>query len=101
MIDDAVLANTARAQGFDLRPEVRLTMTGARARATVDRVKAEVRQSRRRPTTRSTISSAVRWLDVDAPETMLVVHAVALRPREPGAHANRPRGTWPRPSRRP
>jgi hypothetical protein len=85
LIDDAVAASVARAQGFDRVPEVQFATTMARARATVDRIKADAWRS---PPTDAEIAdlSEERWLDVDAPETFAVVHAVARRPSPPDPH---------------
>lgn len=86
LIDDAVVANVARAQRVDERSGVRLTVTSTRARATVDRIKAKARMV---PPSDDEVreASAERWLEVDVPETMVVVYAVALRPKPANAQA--------------
>ena len=86
LVDDAVAAKSAMVRGLDHRPDVGRAMTAAQARATVDRIKTE---ARRAPPTEDEVRerSEAHWVDVDAPESMRVVHAVALRPKAPDPQA--------------
>ena len=86
LVDDAVVSRAAIAQRMGQRPEVELSVRTAEARATLDRIGEEARRTP--PTDAEVLAlSKIHWFEVDAPESMVAVHAVALRPKKPDAHA--------------
>jgi peptidyl-prolyl cis-trans isomerase C len=83
LVDDAVAASAAKARGLDRTPEVAFATTAARARATMDRLKAAAALG---PPTDAEVATLTKahWLEVDAPEAMVAVHAVVLFPKHRG-----------------
>jgi hypothetical protein len=78
LIDDAVAAGRARANGLDRSPPVARTVTAVAARAVVDRVRREARAHP--PKDDEVVELSQRhWIELDLPETVRVVHAVARR----------------------
>ncbi len=86
LVDDAVAAKGAVGRGLDRAPDVRVASTAAKARAALDRAGADARRS---PPTDEEVRAltAEHWVDADRPETFVVIHAIALRPKKPDAAA--------------
>jgi peptidyl-prolyl cis-trans isomerase C len=86
LVDDAVAAKGAEMRRLGETPDARFAERAVLARATLDHIRA---QGLRAPPTDDEVRSmsAARWLEVDVPETLVVVHAVALRPKLPDARA--------------
>jgi len=86
LVDDVVAAKGATARGLDRAPEVQLARTSTVAMATIDRIRAKAHA---KPPTDDEVRalSELHWLEVDAPETMEAVHAVAIRPKVADSHA--------------
>jgi len=81
LIDDVVAAKYAAAHGLDRTAAVNVAVTSVRGRATIDHVKAAARQE---PPTDDEVRALteLHWVEVDAPETIVAVHAIALRPKK-------------------
>lgn len=86
LVDDAVAAKGAETRHLGETPDARFAESAVLARATLDHIRSQALGS---PPTDDEVRSmsAARWLEVDVPETMVVVHAVALRPKSPDARA--------------
>lgn len=87
LVDDAICANAARARGLDLERTASWLLTAARARTTADRIRAEALQAG--PPTDTEIADLTKqyWREVDRPEAVRVVHALAGKsdPKKPDA----------------
>ncbi len=86
LVDDAVAAKGALARGMNRAPNVLLETSAARARSTIARARGEATRSQPNDDEVRALS-ATHWLDVDRPETMVVIHAIAVRPKKPDAVA--------------
>jgi peptidyl-prolyl cis-trans isomerase C len=88
LLDDVVLAKAALARGMGTDPDIALGRATALARVTVERARLEAQAT---PPTDAEVESATaaHWVDLDRPETFVVVHAIAMRPKkpDPGAEA--------------
>ena len=83
VVDDAVLAQGARAKKMDLVPSVRRDLVATNARLVADRIDAEAKtQGACTDAETSTLSDLHRDA-VDAPERVRVMHAIAIRPKNP------------------
>lgn len=80
LVDDALLAEHARARAFHETPAARSEARATRARLTLDRMHAAARAT---PASDQEIDalSALHWQDVDCPEQRVVIHAVVMRPK--------------------
>ena len=88
LVDDAICANGARSRGRDRELPVSWLLTATRARITADRWLAEAKQAG--PPTDAEIEELTKlyWREVDRPPTVRLVHAVALRAKQPSAEAD-------------
>jgi len=86
LVDDAVAAKGAEARRLGDTADARFAQLAVLARATLAHIRAE---ARRAPPTDDEVRSmtAAHWLEVDVPETLVVVHSVARRPKPPDARA--------------
>lgn len=82
LVDDAVAAQAATAQGLDRASPARWRTVAARARGLSERLLREAREAG--PPTDDEVRelSALHWLQVDRPVTVRVVHSV-VRPSSP------------------
>lgn len=89
LVDDAVAAVAARERGLDAKQPARWQLRSARARITIDRIRAQARAAG--PPTDEEIRELTtkHWREVDRPESARVVHAVVLRskPEDTGLDA--------------
>jgi peptidyl-prolyl cis-trans isomerase C len=85
LVEDALLAEGARADGFDRAPRVALELEASAARLTLVRLREEARAAG--PPTDAEVNelSSAHWLEVDTPPQMRVIHAVILRPAKTDA----------------
>jgi hypothetical protein len=79
LLEDAVLANGALAAGLDRSPEVVFATRSIEGRATIAHVRNEANAT---APTDEEVSRLTKehWLELDCPETLVVIHAVVLRP---------------------
>lgn len=79
LVDDAVAAVAARERGLDAKTPARWNLRSARARITIDRIRAQTRAAG--PPTDAEIAdlTARHWREVDRPESARVVHALVFR----------------------
>jgi hypothetical protein len=88
LIDDVVAAKGAAARHLDETAEARFAQLTVLSRATIDRARDHARATRPTDDEVHTLS-ALHWLEVDRPETFLVVHAVVTRPKSPDPAAEK------------
>lgn len=82
LIDDAVAASAARGRGLDREAPASWLLTAARARFTSERLLAEAK-AKGPPTDDEVRALSDRhWREVDRPEAVRVVHALAKRPKK-------------------
>ncbi len=82
LVDDAVLAEAARRRGLDQGASTRRSQRAALSRAVVLRLR-ELGRNAGRPTDEEVKAASIeRWKEVDVPESVRVVHAIVLRPKE-------------------
>ena len=82
LVDDAVAARAAHERGLDRTPDVRFGVITAKARATVTHLRADAHATL--PTDDEVRAlSASHWVEVDRPESFVVIHAVVVRPKKP------------------
>jgi hypothetical protein len=90
LVDDAVAASAARTGALERKPPTSWLLTAALARVTADRLLAEARDAG--PPTEAEIAELTKqyWREVDRPETVRTVHALAQRPKkaDPAAEAH-------------
>ena len=81
LIEDALAANAARAQGLDRTPSVRWAIASTEARLVASKLREDATAAG--PPSDSEIAelSAVHWRQVDVPASVHVVHAVVIRPK--------------------
>lgn len=81
LIDDALLAELARARGRDRDDRVAARVRAVRARLAADRIRERARSGG--PATDAEVDALSRahWQDVDCPEQRVVIHAVVLKPK--------------------
>jgi parvulin-like peptidyl-prolyl isomerase len=79
LIDDALAAEAAHAQGLDTRVDVAWALASTRARLATERIAAESRA--KGPPTDEEVAQATdrRWRDFDLPERVRVIHAIVPR----------------------
>jgi hypothetical protein len=85
LVDDVIAAKSAVARHVDESASVEVALNATRARAAIDHLRAEAWNA---PPTDGEVKdlAAKHWVDVDVPETFLVFHAVARRPKTADAH---------------
>ena len=88
LVDDAVAANAARAEGHDRRLPTVWHLTAARGRVTADHILAEARRAG--PPTDDEVKTLSEryWREVDRPPAIRVVHALVHRPNTPDPAAS-------------
>jgi peptidyl-prolyl cis-trans isomerase C len=84
VIDDEIAASTARAQRLDATEPAAWRLRAARARFVSDRLRDEA-QGRGPPNDEEVKRLSQRhWQEVDRPPAVRVVHAIVIRPKDPG-----------------
>ena len=85
LIADALLAEGAKSEGLDTRRDIQGELVAARAQETVKALRD--RDIAAGPPTDAEVEelTALHWREVDVPEQVQVIHAVALRPEHPDA----------------
>ena len=80
LVDDALAAQGSRAAGFDRDPAVDWPIVSAKARVTAIRLKSD--SAAQGPPTDAEIDelTAQHWRQLDVPEVLRVIHAIALYP---------------------
>jgi hypothetical protein len=88
LVDDAVAAVAARERGLDTKQPARWGLRAARARMTIERIRAQARAAG--PPTDQEIKELTEkhWREVDRPESARVVHVVAMRADPPNAEVD-------------
>ena len=81
LVEDELLAERARADGLEQRPDVTRDLEALRARLVVFRIWATARAAGSPSDAEVEELSRRHWLEVDLPEQMKVIHAVVLRPK--------------------
>lgn len=83
VIDDEIAASAARARGLDGHAYVAQRLVALRARLVADRLYEEAKS--KGPPTDSEVSalSDMYWTEVDRPPSVVVTHAIVLRPKDP------------------
>lgn len=81
LVDDALLAELARASGRDRDESVVARVRAVRARLTADRVRDHARAGGLPTDAEVDALSMDHWYDVDCPEQRTVIHAVVLKPK--------------------
>jgi hypothetical protein len=81
LVDDAVASEGARRRGLDAHGSISSRVTAVRARTAVDRIHAA--SLAEGPPTDAEVERLTQrhWAELDAPESVRVVHAVVLRPK--------------------
>ncbi|MDF2693360.1 MAG: Peptidyl-prolyl cis-trans isomerase PpiD [Labilithrix sp.] len=84
VVDDEIAATAARSRGLDRQAPASWRLVATRARFTSDRLFDEAK--RRGPPTDEEIAllSEKHWVEVDRPPSVHVMHAIVLRPKDPG-----------------
>lgn len=80
LVEDALFANEARARGLDRRVDVARDLDASDAHL----VMLRLRERANGPPTDAEVEELTRvhWSEVDSPEQLVVIHAVALRPKK-------------------
>lgn len=91
LIEDALFTQAARARGLDTRVDVARDLTASDAHLVSLRLRDEA--TREGPPTDAEVEELTRehWRDVDVPEQLVVIHAIALRPKKPSDDTTRAR----------
>lgn len=82
LVDDEVAAIVARSHGLDRVEPAAWQLVAARARWATDRMIEEARHGGSPTDEEVKVLSERHWIDVDRPPSVLVIHAIALRPKD-------------------
>ena len=80
LIDDALAANAAHARGLDRTPSATWAIQALKARVVASKLREDALAAGPPTDVEVAERSAAHWREVDVPEAVRVIHAVALRP---------------------